>query len=535
MPACTGCGRPRATYRSCNFGDSATIYSKQFLYPGPRYVYDNSYDVWAGAGMTWYKFDIWHQSMFGPSMFYHERGFDEFGIPAGGDRIVEIQQAASIANFPTSRYNISMLQIARFRADITPPVGHPLCAGWYDVALGVTDPLQAKGVILLGSAKPVVLCALDWAEMSNLTHITWRTRLAEAAGTTPDRVAVQCMHPHCTPWPDEEAQRLVSAQTGVTPVMDPTWIDQTLERLAKAVHESLAEARPFTHIGLGRAKVEKVASNRRIMGPDGKVKAVRWTKTKDPAVRAEPEGLIDPWLKTINFWGGDEKLATLHYYAVHPTSYDTDQMVTPDFTGLARERRASEEPNVLRAYFTECAGNITAGKYNDGARENRPVLTDRIYRALVDSEKEAERVRVGEFEWRVVPVTLPPREDETMETLTARLKDPNQSSKSRCQAALQIAYRRRLDKPIPLSRLSFGDDAHILHLPGESFMEYQKFAQSLRPSTWMAVASYGDCGPGYICMENSFAEGGYEPKDSFVSGKCEAIMKQAIRELLKDE
>ena len=103
---------------------------------------------------------------------------------------------------------------------------------------------------------------------------------------------------------------------------------------------------------------------------------------------------------------------------------------------------------------------------------------------------------------------------------------------SRIQAAMQLSYRKRLAEPIPLTRLSFGDAAHILHLPGESFMEYQMFAQQLRPQSWMAVASYGDCGPGYICMENSFAEGGYEPEDSFVSGKCEAIMKGALARLL---
>lgn len=73
-----------ATYRSSNFGDAATIFSTQSTYPGPRYVYDNSYDVWAGAGMTWYKFDIWHEYMSGASMFYHEQGFDEFWTPQGG-------------------------------------------------------------------------------------------------------------------------------------------------------------------------------------------------------------------------------------------------------------------------------------------------------------------------------------------------------------------------------------------------------------------------------------------------------------------
>lgn len=72
------------TYRSCNFGDSATMFSRQGSFADPKYVYDNWYDVWAGAGMDWYKFDIWTQYMEGSSLFYHEQGFDEFWVPAGG-------------------------------------------------------------------------------------------------------------------------------------------------------------------------------------------------------------------------------------------------------------------------------------------------------------------------------------------------------------------------------------------------------------------------------------------------------------------
>jgi len=73
-----------ATYRSAKFGDSTTIYSPQFTYAQPKYVIDNYYDVWAGAGLTWYKFDIWQQYLSGSAMFYHEQGNDEFWMPAGG-------------------------------------------------------------------------------------------------------------------------------------------------------------------------------------------------------------------------------------------------------------------------------------------------------------------------------------------------------------------------------------------------------------------------------------------------------------------
>lgn len=72
-----------ATYRSCNFGDSATIFSKASSYTTPQAVVDNFYSVFSGAGMTWYKFDIWYQYMAGSAIFYHEQGFDEYWIPGG--------------------------------------------------------------------------------------------------------------------------------------------------------------------------------------------------------------------------------------------------------------------------------------------------------------------------------------------------------------------------------------------------------------------------------------------------------------------
>jgi hypothetical protein len=77
------------------------------------------------------------------------------------------------------------------------------------------------------------------------------------------------------------------------------------------------------------------------------------------------------------------------------------------------------------------------------------------------------------------------------------------------------------------------DDVSVLHLPGESFIEYQLFAQQQRPGSFVATASYGDCGPGYIPLEKSFAEGGYEPTQAFASPDSEKAMRQTIVELLK--
>src|ERR1700722_6292711 len=77
-------GGMKAAYRSCNFGDASTIFSIGSSFSSPRNILDNYYSVYSGAGMTWYKMDIWYQYMAGSALFFHEQGFDEFWRPGGG-------------------------------------------------------------------------------------------------------------------------------------------------------------------------------------------------------------------------------------------------------------------------------------------------------------------------------------------------------------------------------------------------------------------------------------------------------------------
>jgi hypothetical protein len=402
------------------------------------------------------------------------------------------------------------LHLAHFACDVTPPLGHPLCGGWIEPARAVDDPLRALGVVLLGASAPVVVCAVDWCGLRNDAHLAWRQALADAAHTTADRVAVHCVHPHNAPFADVVAQRLLDAAGG-RPSLDLAFFDRAVCRAADAVRAGLANTRRLTHLGTGSARVERVASNRRVLGPDGRVKYTRTSATTDPAARAEPEGLIDPWLRTVSFWDGDRAVAALHYYATHPMSYYGDGRVTSDFCGLARDRWA-QEAGVFAAYFTGCAGNVTAGKYNDGAHENRALLRDRILVAMRASWKATRRCPVADWQWRVQPITLLPRREASFSEAESRkvLEDPRVTRARRGNAAFQLAWLRRKDRPIEMSCLDLGA-ALVLHLPGEPFVEYQLAAQRMRPDRFVCVAGYGDGGPGYIPTDAAYLEGGYEP------------------------
>src|SRR5262249_10139357 len=147
---------------------------------------------------------------------------------------------------------------------------------------------------------------------------------------------------------------------------------------AAALKAALSSAQPATHYGWGVAAVNEVASNRRILGPDGKARAVRYTATKDPALPAEPEGAIGPEASLLSLRDEGRPIGALSYYACHPQSYYRTGVPSPDFPGIARFIRGQAVPEALHVHFNGAGGNIGAGKYNDGSKENRMILALRL-------------------------------------------------------------------------------------------------------------------------------------------------------------
>lgn len=428
---------------------------------------------------------------------------------------------------------MSRLYLASFRVDVTVPLGHPLCGGWIKPAAKIGDPLYALGIVLLGEEAPVVLCAVDWTGILNEAHRAWREKLAAAAHTTPERVAVHTVHQHNAPFVDLATQRIVAGQQNLPNLMDIPWFDEATNRVAQAVQGAMGRLQKVTHNSWGQARVEQVASNRRLIGPDGKIVGWRASACRDTKLRAAPEGLIDPWLKTVSFWNEQQKLAVLHYYATHPMSFYGDGVVTSDFVGLARELRTKEE-GVPHLYFTGCAGNVAAGKYNDGSTASRLELTKRIYQAMKASEEKMINEPTSNFHWRVRSVHLPPRTDVSDTDLKSVVEDVTQKPALRTRAAMHLTYRQRAlgQLPIQLTSMHLGEKLCLLHLPGESFVEYQLFAQEQNSGTFVCTAAYGDDGPWYIPLAKSYREGGYEPEASFVD-PSEKILKREIANLLQ--
>jgi hypothetical protein len=429
----------------------------------------------------------------------------------------------------------SEFSIAPFRFDVTPPLGHSLLGGWIAPAIAIDDPLEAIGYVLLGAGQPIVVCAVDWAGLMNDAHLAWRTALATAAGTTPDRVAVQCVHQHNTPFVCFEAAALAARYADLPAMFDRNFFDACLVRGADAVRAALRAPQRVTHVAHGRAPVEHVASNRRIArDPAGHVTAMRASSCTEAELIALPEGTIDPDLQTVAFFGpGDRKLVACHYYATHPMSFYRDGRVTSDFCGLARKRRQAEESDCAHIYFTGCAGNISAGKYNDGSAESRVSLTERMYAGIVASERALQPEPLTQVDWRTDAVQPAARENPTVAECEAAMANPEYTLAERLVPAFRLSWMRRLERGVPLelSRLRL-NTISVLHLPGEMFIEYQLRARAIGAGRPVAVAAYGDDGLWYVPTKEEYPAGGYEVSMAFCGEAVDDTITAAITRLL---
>jgi len=425
------------------------------------------------------------------------------------------------------------LRISVFDIDATPPVGTILA---YNPEVNTWDlGLRARGIVLQGSGQSIVLCSIDWLGIGDEGHDAFCEELAKAAGTTPERVAVHTVHQHDAPACDFGAEKILR-DAGLNPgKYDGAFQRQVIKSLGEAVRNSLSKAQPVTRVGYGEAKVYEVASNRRIIGKNGRCIASRLSSCTNPALRAKPEGLIDPFVKLVSFWNGDKPVAVLSYYATHPQSYYRTGIPNPDFPGIARFMRQLAVPQALHIHFNGAAGNVTAGKYNDGARENRLILAERLADGMKRAWESTTKIPAANLKlgWTTEPVALPPAKDLLL------LQDKNfpTDSLSVKTNSARLAFLRRCQdgKKINIGCLSLGK-IRILHLPGEAFIEYQLAAKAERKDLFVAVAAYGGYGTGYIGTAVAYKQGGYETGYvSKVSPESENILMAAIRKLLQNK
>jgi len=432
------------------------------------------------------------------------------------------------------------LRIATFQADVTPPLGSPLCLGFIRPAERIVDRLSARGMILFAGGPPIVLCAVDWVLICNGAHDAWCKGLAEAVGTTIDRVSMHTVHQHDAPAVDYSAEEILAANGLGGKMYNVAAAKEALQRVAGAAGQAAEKPRRVTHLGYGQSEVEKVASTRRVLTPDGKLAFWRSSTGTGPQNKqgsVAPEGLIDPHVRLVSFWDGQEPLVAMSYYACHPCSYYGRGGVTADFVGMARAAREAALPGTAQIYFDGAGGDIACGKYNDGSPRMRPILAARLEQGMKLAWETQKMVPVtaADVSWRTCPVKLPARKSFTEQGCLQRLRNTKGSLPTRIRGALDLAWLQRVQSGHRLAMNCLGvGPACLLHMQGELFIEYQLAAQRMRPDSFVSMAAYGDLAPGYVGPKIAYSRGGYEVAGCMcrTAPEVEDVLMAAMRDLL---
>jgi hypothetical protein len=166
--------------------------------------------------------------------------------------------------------------------------------------------------------------SFDWCEIPGTAFDDWRRALAEEVGPLRDGVMISCKHEHDAPLMDPEAEYLLREvdRSGAwrdlaaadskdkIQMASACWPDfnrMCIQRARMALAEALKRRVTVTQYGIGKARVEGIASNRRFIKPDGMVSYGRMSRCTDPVARAAADREIDPFVRTLSFWAEEKR------------------------------------------------------------------------------------------------------------------------------------------------------------------------------------------------------------------------------------
>lgn len=422
-----------------------------------------------------------------------------------------------------------------FEVDVTPEIGGPIA---YGINEKVDSPIFIRGVVIDDSKKRIVLASCDFLYIWGGAYEQMKKVIAKAAETIPVNVFLHSVHQHDSVRIALELNDAYKKFKGleITPL---SYYKRINADLSAAVAKTVKKMKAVKNIASAERRISGLASNRRLLDKNGKVYAMRWSLCHDPKLQSEPTGLIDPVLRSIGLIGKDNKpLVVMHFYASHPMTAYGRNMCSGDVPGAALDySRKHYGEDVPQIYFNGCGGNITFGKYSlENKEKSLRLLGERLGKELLENCRGLEQKNIGEISLKNSTFELPLKPELNEKALLKKINE-NQNVNEKVLLSMRLEMVRHWDKwkKLNISRISIGEDIHLLSIPSEAVVEYQLYAQELVPEKFLACAAYANSSYGYIPTAKMYDEGGYEPEYGAVTtAEAEEKMKKSIYEVLKD-
>ena len=435
------------------------------------------------------------------------------------------------------------LLVGRAEVDITPPVGMPMGAQFYNlVSTGRHDDLHSKAVVMEKDGVRVALVACDLVGIPAHISQAARQMIEKASGLKADRVMITATLAH------------TSAQMyPIIPEDVPPKTTKIAEEFFATLPGKIAESVRLAETSLipGRAwaavgREDSLSFNRRFLMKDG---TVRFNPGKLNPEIIRSVGPIDPDVAVVYFDSFDaQPLATyvnfpMHVDTVGGTLFSADYPLT-----LGKLLSEVKGPQMLSIFTIGTAGNINHINVENGARQNGHEEAARIGITLASEVmKTYARMKSPitgpiKISREIVKLSVPELKSDDAERARAVVEQSRKPGAGEptlldmVQAFRVLNVAKRQGKPIEaeVQVITLGDEIAWVGLPGEPFVELGIAIKLASPYPTTIICELANDSIGYIPDRKGFAEGALESIGAQCTpGAGEALVEVATRLLVE--
>ena len=426
------------------------------------------------------------------------------------------------------------LLLGAAQRNISPPLGTHM-AGYYHVrpASAVHDDLFARALVIDDGDTAIALVTCDLVSIREESVVNARQQIAAATDIPGGNALICCTHTHTGPITRGDRS---SATFGS---MSESYMANLEAQIAGAVQEAW-ESRTQGTLRIGKSQETRIAFNRRFHMRDGSVKTNPGKNNPDVI---EPVGPIDPdvYVLLAESSRGDP-IGVLVNYSLHADTTGGDQ-ISADYSGWMEKHFKNMSPELDDAvllYANGYCGDINHVNVNDPDQLKGFAESERIGRLLAESATQAlshlEPLQGGIVHAaqriEALPAVVPTAEDIAWarEAVAASPMGggPGRDDlvKAHRDLALQELNEQHFDTEVQV--LAVGNVA-ITALPGEIFVELGLAIKEHSPFEHNLLAELANGNLGYICTEEAYPQGAYEPTSSRVQpGSGEQLVRAAL-------
>lgn len=399
----------------------------------------------------------------------------------------------------------SDLHIGFGEADITPPIGLPMCGNLEPrTNLGVEDPLMAKTLFASSEGRAFGVVGVDLIGLPLEIVDRAIEEAVDRTGIDPGCIIVSCSHTHSGPYTGEGLYSF-----GVT---DGDYLATLPGAIATSIEEAKAASQPAT-MHIGRSLVYQNLHHRRVLAKDG-LAVNTWMSGMTNNLETYPQligtaGPVDPELWVVRFDGpSGVPIGAFVNFSLHVNTH----------FGITY---SADYPGVIAAEMRRVYGPGFGTVFTPGACANVNTTRDkREWRQAADNLAGEAVMAAG----RAYQVEGPIIVDGVRKDLSVPRRDPQSQppgaiqrldwggGKSRpdvFEPMLDYVGSMPEERSTPVNAVRLGPLA-IASNPGELFVEHGLGIKRRSPFRHTVVAQLANDIIGYQPTREAFEQQGYE-------------------------